>query len=49
MEYLKSCREAALYTAEKFGWNVVKCFDGDEPLSIEEIGNTIFNIVKEIL
>jgi dTMP kinase len=49
VEYLKACREAALYTAEKFGWNVVKCFDGDEPLSIEEIGNTIFNIVKEII
>ena len=47
--YLKACREAALYTAEKFNWNVVKCFDGDEPLSIEEIGNTIYNIVEEIL
>ena len=47
--YLKSCREAALYAADRFGWNIVKCFDGDEPLSIEEIGNTIFNIVKEIL
>ena len=49
VDYLKSCREAALYTAERFNWNVVKCFQGDEPLSIEEIGNTIFNIVKEII
>ncbi len=49
VEYLKACREAALYAADRFGWNVVKCFDGDEPLSIEEIGNTIYNIVKEIL
>ena len=40
---------AALYTANRFNWNVVKCFEGDEPLSIEEIGNTIFDIVKEII
>ena len=49
VEYLKACREAALYTADRFNWNVVKCFDGDEPLSIEEIGNTIFDIIKEIV
>ena len=49
VEYLKACREAALYTADRFNWNVVKCFEGNEPLSIEEIGNTIFNIVKEII
>lgn len=47
--YLKACREAALYAANRFGWNVVKCFEGDEPLSIEEIGNTIYSIIKEIL
>lgn len=49
VEYLKKCREAALYAAEHFGWHAVKCFEGNEPLPIEEIGNKIFNIVKELI
>lgn len=49
VEYLKSCREAALYAADRFNWNVVKCFEGDEPLPIDVIGDKIFNIVKEII
>lgn len=47
VEYLKKCREAALYAADRFGWNVVTCFRDNEPLAIEEIGNTIYNLVKE--
>lgn len=49
VEYLKSCREAALYAADRFGWNVVKCFDGDKPLPIEVIGDKIYEIVKELI
>lgn len=49
VEYLKKCREAALYAAERFGWHAVKCFEGNEPLPIEEIGNKIFKIVKELI
>ncbi len=49
VEYLKACREAALYTAERFSWNVVKCFEGDEPLPISVISDKIFSIVKEII
>lgn len=47
--YLKKCREAALYAAEKFGWKTVTCFENGEPLSIEEIGNTVFGYIKEII
>ena len=46
VEYLKKCRTAALYAADRFGWNVVKCFDGDNPLPIDTIGDEIFGIVK---
>lgn len=49
VEYLKSCRKAALYAANRFGWNVIKCFDGSEPLSVEVIGDKIFSVVKELL
>lgn len=47
--YLKKCREAALYAAEKFGWSVIKCSDGEEPLPIEEIAESIYGeVIKKI-
>ncbi len=47
--YLKKCREAALYAAEKFGWSVIKCSDGEEPLPIEEIAESIYyEVIKKI-
>lgn len=49
VEYLKSCRETALFSAEKLGWKVVKCYDGNEPLPIEEIGEKIFDLVRVII
>ncbi len=47
--YLKKCHEAALYTAEKFGWKVIKCYKGTEPLPIDEIADEIFSYIKEIV
>lgn len=49
VNYLKKCREAALYTAKRFGWTVIKCFEGENPLPIDEIGDKIFEDVKEML
>lgn len=49
VDYLKQCREAALYTANRFGWTVIKCFDGESPLPIDEINGKIFENVKEML
>lgn len=49
VDYLKKCREAALYAADRFGWKTVTCFEGDEPLTVKEIGETIYGYVKEIL
>ncbi len=49
VDFLKSCRKAALYTAKKQGWAVVPCSDGENPLSIEEISNTLKTFVSEIL
>lgn len=49
VKFLNNCRKSALYTANKQGWKVVECSDGENPLSIEEIHNKIINIVKEEL
>ena len=49
VEYIKSCRETALYAAEKLGWTVVKCFDGDSPLPIEAIEETALKAIRRVL
>lgn len=46
LDYLYKCRDAALDAAEKRGWYVVKCSDGDRPRSIESIGDEIFSIIS---
>ena len=39
--YLVNCRRAALYAAEKLGWIVIPCSKDGEPLSLEEIHQSI--------
>ncbi len=47
VEFLKKCRESALFTAKKQNWKVIKCSDGVNPLPIENIHNEIVNIIEE--
>ncbi len=47
--YLQKCRKAAFYSAEKLGWKVVKCYEGEEPLKIETIAKIIEKHVNEVL
>lgn len=49
VEFLKKCRKSALYAANKQGWKVIPCSDGENPLTIEEIHNNIVNVIKEEL
>ena len=49
VEFLKKCRNSALYAADKQGWKVVECSDREKPLSIDEIHKTIVEIVEEEL
>ena len=49
VEFLKECRKSAVYAAEKLGWAVVSCDDGENPRSIDEISRDIQKIVEEIL
>ncbi len=46
INYLKTCRETALYAAEKCGWKIISCAKDGEPLSIEEIHNQIALLLK---
>lgn len=41
MQYLKICREAALYAANRLGWRVLDCCDGDEVLPVEAVARLI--------
>jgi len=41
VEFLKKCRETALYCADKLNWTVIKCDDGISPLSPGEIAGII--------
>lgn len=49
VDFLNKCRNSALYTAEKQGWNVIECSNGKEPYSVDEIHKKIVDIVKEEL
>ncbi len=49
VSFLLACREAALYAAKKYGWVVINCAKDGEPLSIEEINNKIYSVVKEVI
>jgi len=47
LDFMKSCRESALFTAERCGWERILCAEGDEPLSIEEIHHSILSKIEE--
>ena len=49
LEYLYRCREAALYAADKKGWHVLPCSDGELPLPIEHIHNALVSIVEDMM
>ncbi len=50
VNYLNSCREAAMYAAQKFGWVVINCAENGEPLSIAKIAEKIVSALpKEFL
>ena len=49
VRYLTNCRTAALYAAERLGWHVIGCADGDAPRTIDDIADEVRRIAaKEI-
>ena len=47
VKFLKNCRTSALYAAEKQGWKVIECSDGEKPLSIDVIHKMIIDVIKK--
>lgn len=48
INYLLQCREAALYAAKILKWEIVRCDDGSEILSIEKISKKILKLIDEV-
>jgi len=44
--FLRACRETALYSAEKLGWEVIPCSDGSEPLDRDTITERLIKATK---
>ena len=47
--YLKNCRTAALYAADRLGWHVIACAERDEAKPIDTIAGEIRRIVSKEL
>ncbi len=47
VDFLKACREAALYVAKRDGWIIIPCNKGDEPRTIEEINADLRRIIEK--
>ncbi len=45
--YLQSCNDSALYAIKAKNWTVIKCDDGENARSIEDISNDIYKEVME--
>lgn len=48
-EYLKQCYNNSLEIVEKYNWIRIKCSDGENLRSIEDIHEDIYKIVKEYI
>ncbi len=46
VQFLKNCRQAALYVAQKQGWNVIPCADENGVFSIESINNKLTELIE---
>ena len=48
VSYLYACREAALFAAERQGWQVVPCSDGDSPLPMQDIHAQLLALFEDM-
>lgn len=39
--FLLQCRQTALYAAKRYGWKIISCTQGEQPRTIEEIGQDV--------
>ena len=48
-DYLNACYKAALYCSDKLGWERIQCYDGKEPLGIDDIQAKIMEKIVMLL
>lgn len=48
-DYLRRCYRAALHAADYLGWTVIKCYEGDEIRSIEDIFAEMLEKIADLL
>lgn len=48
LNFLSECRRSALYCADKLGWKIIKCSDGAEMRTPQDISREIFETLKGI-
>ena len=49
LAYLASCRQSAVYAAQKLGWRAVDCAEGGKPRSVESIHEELTRLVLDEL
>ena len=47
--YLRNCRKAAMYAADKLGWDIVNCCDENAPFTLQKISDDIFERIKTFI
>ena len=47
VDFLKACREAALYTAKQKGWFILPCSDGEKPFTPERINEQLSAMILD--
>ncbi len=47
--YLCACRESAAYAAKQLNWKVIRCADGENPRTVEEIHTDVMKKIAEEL
>lgn len=46
--YMEKCYDAALFSCKELGWRRIKCYNGDEIRTIEDIANEIYDEVSRL-
>jgi len=49
VDYLQRCRKAALYAAERQGWNVIPCAADGQPRSVDAIAADVEALTRQLL
>ncbi len=49
VDFLKQCRKTALCAAEKLGWHVIRCDDGETPRSIRDISGEVIALAERFI